>query len=154
MGLFYTCSIAIAQPAVPQETSSATAQPAPSSPHAGKALIYVYRPGSATGAANHPMIFVNGVFLTSLHNSEYSSREVPAGKVVFSYLPKSTVTLTVPQMLQNMAKKPTEILRTEVEAGKTYYFKWSYATLGYHFLKLEGEATGVREMKKVHPAKE
>jgi hypothetical protein len=155
MGLFYASSIAIAkQAAVPQESGNAAAQQVPSSPSAGKALIYVYRPGNGTGAANHPLVFVNDLFWASLHNSEYVSHEVPAGTVVFSYLPKGTVTLTVFQIAGNLTKKPIEVLRTEVEAGKTYYFRWSYATWGSHFLKLEDEATGVKEMKKVHPAKE
>jgi hypothetical protein len=154
-GLFCLSSVAIAQQApVSPGTSSSTSQAAPTSTPAGKATIYVYRPGSAIGAANHPVVLVNDNYLVSLHNSEYSSREVTAGTVVFSYLPKTTVSVSVLQWGQDLQKKPTELLRTEVEAGKTYYFKWSYAARGGHFLEAEDEATGAKEMKKVHPAKE
>ena len=107
-----------------------------------------------TGAANHPRLFVNDDFLADLHNSEYASREVPSGTVVFSFLPKSTVNVTVYQALaNNLAKMRTEVLRVEVESGKSYYFKWSYGGFGgFHPLKQVDETTGAKDVKRLHPA--
>jgi hypothetical protein len=143
------------QQTVSQDTSSSTAQPTLSSQPAGKALIYVYRPGSTVGAANHPRLFVNDEFLADLHSSDYASREVLPGTVVFSFLPKSTVDITLYQTLSNnLKKKKTEVLRIEVEAGKTYYLKWSYGGFGgLHPLKLVDAATGAKGMTGLHLAK-
>ena len=144
------------QPAASHDVSSSgTGQPALSSQPASKALIYVYRPGSMVGAANHPMLFVNDDFLADLHNSEYASREVPSGTVIFSFLPKSTVDVTLYQSLaNNLAKKKKEVLRIEAEPGKSYYFMWSYRGFGgFHPLKQVDEATGAKGMKGLHPAK-
>ena len=107
------------------------------------------------GAANHPRLFVNDVFVGDLHVSNYISREVPSGTVVFSFLPKSTVDLTLYQTLaNNLAKKKKDVLQLDVEAGKTYYFKWSYGGFGgFHPLKPVDATTGAREMTKLHPAK-
>lgn len=108
-----------------------------------------------TGAANHPRLFVNDDFLADLHNSEYASREVSVGTVIFSFLPKSTVDITVPQALANgLAKKRREVLRIDVEPGKSYYFKWSYGGFGgFHPLKQVDDSTGAEDIKGLHPAK-
>lgn len=108
-----------------------------------------------TGAANHPRLFVNDDFLADLHNSEYASREVSVGTVIFSFLPKSTVDITVPQALANgLAKKRREVLRIDVEPGKSYYFKWSYGGFGgFHPLKQVDDSTGAKDIKGLHPAK-
>ena len=61
---------------VPQDLKPVSPPPAPL---AAKAFIYVYRQGSMLGAATHPLVFVNDVFLTVLKNSNYGEREVPPG---------------------------------------------------------------------------
>jgi Protein of unknown function (DUF2846) len=157
VGLFCAGSFVGAQQPVtsPDTGSNGKGQPTPSPHPAGKALIYVYRPGSMVGAANHPAVFVNDDFLANLHNSEYASREVPPGTVIFSFLPKSTVDVTVYQALaNNLAKKKKEVLRIEAEPGKSYYFEWSYGGFGgFHPLKLVDEAAGAKEVSKLHSAK-
>src|SRR5579862_8508636 len=56
--------------------------PMPAAPSAGKAIICIYRPGRAVGSAAHDHLYVNGVYLATLLNSEYAWTEVEPGTVV------------------------------------------------------------------------
>jgi hypothetical protein len=118
VGLFSASFISKAQQSAnPLDArSTITGQPTlPSQP--GNALVYIYRSGSVVGAANHPRLFVNEVFVGDLHVSNYISREVPSGTVLFSFLPKSTVNLTLYQALaNNLTKKKKDVLQADVEA--------------------------------------
>jgi hypothetical protein len=53
----------------------------------------------------------------------------------------------------SLQKKPTEILRLNVEAGKTYYVKRKITGLSSKYVQME-EASGAKEMRKLKPAKE
>lgn len=121
-------------------------------PAAGKALIYVYRIGHIEGAAGYWRIFVNGDFLASLHNSNYASREVPEGTVVFAGVPKQKRVVTGVVPLSKPQEHKEEMLRIEVEAGKTYYVEW-YMHRGAR-LKLVDGATGAEEIKGLNLAKD
>ena len=155
VGLFSASFISKAQQSAnPLDArSTITGQPTlPSQP--GNALVYIYRSGSVVGAANHPRLFVNEVFVGDLHVSNYISREVPSGTVLFSFLPKSTVNLTLYQALaNNLTKKKKDVLQADVEAGRAYYFKWSYGGFGgFHPLKPVDATTGAKEITTLHPA--
>jgi len=79
------------QPAIAQDTGSTTkeaGQATPSSPTAGKALVYVYRPAAraltVARLLGYVQFFVNGDLLAELPNSGYASAEVPQGTIVFT----------------------------------------------------------------------
>ncbi len=151
IGIFSAVSVANAQqPAVSQQASSAERQPTPSSPSAGKALIYVYRVGSIVGAAGYDRIFVNTDYLGALHNSDYAQHEVPPGTVIFSTLSRLNSTFIGQAELMKLQKQAKEKLRIEVEAGKTYYIKWSVGGK----MKLVDATIGAKEMKGLHIAKD
>lgn len=123
-----------------------------STPHAGKALVYVYRQGRVLGAAGYDRIFVNNEYLAALHNSNYAQREVQPGTIVFATLPrmKHVPGAILEAELMKLRKKAKERFRMEVEAGKTYYVKWSIGGK----MKLMDAATGAKEMSACHPAKD
>ena len=154
-GIFTTISAANAQPpAVAQETSStsnSTVQSTASPPPAGKALIYVYRQGRMLGAAGYDRIFVNNHYLAALRNSNYAQREVPPGTVVFTTLSRiNRIFIVDEELMEALRKKAKERFRMEVEAGKTYYVKWSIGGK----MKLVDAATGAKEMSGLHLAKD
>ncbi|HYM05298.1 MAG TPA: hypothetical protein VEU11_01945 [Terriglobales bacterium] len=82
-----SCACGLLCLAVLTVTGSQKFKPSPP-PSAGKALIYIYRPGRMLGAAIHFTVFINDYFLAEIHNSNYAAYEVPEGQVV--------VTTTVP----------------------------------------------------------
>lgn len=133
-------------------------QAALTTPSAGKALICIYRLSRAVGSAAHDSLFVNGVFLATLLNGEYASMEVPPGTVVVSGTPKMyygpSVIMSSAAALTDATKEENERIRIEVEAGKTYYLKWTsgmFAT-GVKVTPVD-EATGAKEMSTLHPSK-
>lgn len=153
--LFVITTLNGQQAAVSQDTtgtSSTTAQSTPSTPSPNKAVIYVYREGSIVGAANYPILYVNDVFLAKLHNSNYATCEMEPGTAVFSYLPRQREPFD-PLGTLKLLKKST-ILTIQLEAGKTYYFKWSYGGFTDHLLKLVDAERGSKEMSKLHLAKD
>ena len=119
-------------------------------PPSGKALVYVYRKGSMVGAAGYSRIYVNDDFLAALHNAGYAPREVPQGTVVFTTLPRVAWPFLTLAAMTNFQKKQHERLRIEVEAGKTYYIKWSIGDK----MKLVDPTTGAKEMNGLHLATE
>jgi Protein of unknown function (DUF2846) len=141
------------QPTVSQDssgTSSATGQSIPPSPPAGKALVYVYRQRRTVGAAGYDRSFVNHDYLAALHNSNYAQREVPQGTVVFTTLSRLNRTFLAQAELMTLQKRAKERFRMDVEAGKTYYVKWSVGGK----MKLVDSATGATEMSGLHLAKD
>lgn len=119
-------------------------------PHAGKALVYVYRQGRVLGAAGYDRILVNNEYLAALHNSNYAQREVQPGTIVFATLPRMKHVFILEAELMKLRKKAKERFRMEVEAGKTYYVKWSIGGK----MKLMDAATGAKEMSACHPARD
>jgi hypothetical protein len=147
-----------AQVAAAQGTTDAKPQPPPTKPTAGNALICIYRLTRIVGSATHDSLFVNGVFLATLHSGEYACTEVAPGTVVVSGTPKMyygpSVIMSSAAALTDATKKENERIRIEVEAGKTYYLKWTsgvFAT-GVKVTPVD-EATGAKEMSKLHPSK-
>ena len=99
-------------------------------PAAGNALVYIYRQSNIVGIAGYPTFYVNGRLLAYLRNATYAPIEEPQGTVTFAtYRPDS------------------EKLRIQVEAGKTYYVKWSITDK----MKLEEAPTGEKEIARLHP---
>ena len=145
------------QIAAAQATTDSTPQSEPTTPSAGKALICVYRLTRVVGAAAHDSLFVNGVFLATLHSGEYASMEVAPGTVVISGTPKmyyGGAVMSSAAAVNDATKKENERIRIEAEKGKTYYFKWTsgaFAT-GIKVTPVD-EATGAKDMSKLHPSK-
>lgn len=144
VGLFGVAALLLTSSAVRGQQFTAAPPPQP-----GKALVYIYREASMFGKAGYSRIYVNADFLATLHSGEYASREVPEGTVVFTTLPRA-LPITALGMLTDAQKKKHEKLRLDVEAGKTYYFRWSVGDK----MKLLDEATGTKEIRKTHLAKD
>jgi hypothetical protein len=129
----------------------------PTAPSAGKALVCIYRVYRFTGSASHDNLFVNGVFLATLLNSEYDCTEVAPGTVVISGLAKmyyGGITQSIGAAVNEATKKENERIRIEAEADKTYYLKWTAGTMGTDIkVTLEDPAKGAKEMSKLHPSK-
>ncbi len=145
-------STAAGQP--PQDSKPVAA---PSAPSAGKALICIFRTSRFVGSAAHDNLFVNGVFLATLLNGEYACTEVAPGAVVVSGLPKmyyGGIIQSTGAALNDATKKENERIRFEAEAGKTYYMKWTSEAMasGIKVTPVD-QATGVKEMSKLHPSK-
>ena len=122
--------------AAAQDAKAPSVVPAPS---ADKAMVCIYRITRVTGAASHDFLYLNGVFLATLLSGEYAFREVSPGTVVVSELPKNDPT-----------KKANERIRIEVEAGKTYYLKWTAGPMASGIkVTLEEPSTGAKEMSKL-----
>ncbi len=102
------------------------------------------------GAAGYDRFFVNSEYLAALHNSSYAQREVPQGTVVFTTLSRVSKVLIGMYLLSQLQTEGKERLRMEVEAGKTYYVKWSIGGK----MKVVDEETGVREIEGLHLAKD
>jgi len=52
-----------------------------------------------------------------------------------------------------LTKKKKDVLQADVEAGRAYYFKWSYGGFGgFHPLKPVDATTGAKEITTLHPA--
>jgi hypothetical protein len=139
-----------------QDTKGAdntSGQPKGLQPSAGFATIHIYREGGMVGAAAFESIFINDVFVVSLKGGRFASTEVQPGTAVFSILPGFTKMMIGYAAVASLQKKPTEILRLNVEAGKTYYVKRKITGLSSKYVQME-EASGAKEMRKLKPAKE
>ena len=140
-----------------QATTDSKPQPAPTTPSAGKALICIYRVWKVVGGGTHDTLFVNGVFLATLHSGEYATMEVAPGAVVVSGTPKmyyGGALYSSVAALNDATKKENERIRIDVEEGKTYYLKWTAGPLstGVKVVPMD-QATGVNEMSKLHLSK-
>jgi hypothetical protein len=126
-------------------------------PSPGKAIVCIYRVYRFTGSASHDHLYVNGVFLAKLLNSEYAFMEVSPGTVVVSGLPDmyfGGITQSVGAALAEARKKENERIRFEAETGKTYFLKWTSEPMGTGIkVTPVDDATGSREMSKLHLSK-
>ena len=86
--LLVCCALALfcALPAVTAQDAKPAAMP--TAPSAGKALVCIYRVYRFTGSSSHDNLYINGVFLAKLLNSEYACTEVAPGPVVIAGLTK------------------------------------------------------------------
>ena len=129
----------------------------PAAPSEGKAIICIYRPGGAVGSAAHDHLYVNGVYLATLLNSEYAWTEVDPGTVVVAGMAKMYYGPSVimsSAAAVNQTRGQVERIRFEAEAGKIYYMKWSSGMFASGIkVKLMDPATGAKEMSKLHPSK-
>jgi hypothetical protein len=141
----------------PAWAQDAKPAPPPTSPSPGKALVYIYRVGRFTGSAAHDHLYVNGVYLAYLKNNEYAGTEVDPGTVVVTGLPEMyTVDIftAAGAAVNDATKKMNERIRIEVEAGKTYYLKWTSSTMATGIkVTLMDPEVGAREMSKLHLSK-
>jgi hypothetical protein len=133
------------------------AGPPPSTPSPGKARIYIYRVGRFTGSAAHDHLYVNGVYLAYLKNGEYAGTEVNPGTVVVTGLPEMyTVDIftAAGAAVNDATRKENERIRFAVEAGKTYYLKWTSGTMatGIKVTPMD-PVVGAKEMSKLHLSK-
>lgn len=136
---------------VAQDSPTPAVLPAPS---AGKAIVCIYRVYRFTGSSSHDELYINGIHLAKLLNSEYAFMEVPAGTVVISGLPKEyygTLIMSAGAALNQARQKENERARFEAEAGKTYYFKWTAGAFATGIkVTPEDPAKGAKEMSKLH----
>jgi hypothetical protein len=137
-----------------QDTKATSVLPAPS---AGKALVCIYRVGRFTGSASHDDLYINGTFLAKLLNGEYAFMEVPPGTVVVSGLTKmyyGSAIMSAGAALNDARKKENERIRIEVEAGQTYYLKWSSGTMATGVkVVVSDPLIGAKEMSRLHLSK-
>ncbi len=149
MAFLFTGSICVAQ-----DSKTPAALPAPSS---GKAIVCIYRRYRFTGSASHDELFVNDTHLGKLLSSEYMFTEVPPGTVVIAGLPKmyyGSIIMSAGAALNQARQKENERARFEVEAGKTYYFKWTAGTMAT-MIKVTpvDPSVGAKEMSDLHLSK-
>ena len=127
-------------------------------PSPGKAIVCIYREYRLTGSAAHDELYVNGIHLGRLLNSEYEFTEVPAGTVVISGAPKmyyaGGVAMSTYTAINNAERKENERARFEAESGKTYYFKWTSGAMAT-MIKVtpEDPAVGANAIRKLHLSK-
>jgi hypothetical protein len=131
--------------------------PMPAAPAEGKAIICIYRPGRAVGSAAHDHLYVNGVYLATLLNSEYAWTEVPPGTVVVAGMAKMyygpSIIMSSAAAI-NQTRKEDERIRLEAEAGKIYYMKWTSGMFASGIkVELMDSGVGAKEMSKLHPSK-
>jgi hypothetical protein len=126
-------------------------------PSPGKVIVCIYRVYRFTGSASHDHLFVNGVFLAKLLNSEYAFMEVSPGTVIVSGLPDmyyGGITQSVGAALAEARKKENERIRFEAEAGKTYFLKWTAGPMGTDIkVTPEDPSVGAKEISKLHLSK-
>jgi len=106
-----------------QDSTTPGVLPAPSS---GKAIVCIFRTYRFTGSSAHDELYINGIHLAKLLNSEYAFMEVEPGTVVISGLPKEyygSVVMSIGAAANQARQKENERARFDAEAGKTYYFK-------------------------------
>ncbi|HME59303.1 MAG TPA: DUF2846 domain-containing protein [Terracidiphilus sp.] len=153
--LLACCALALFS--IPPLAAAKDAPAVAPTPSAGKAMVCIYRVYRFTGSAAHDNLYVNGVFLAKLLNSEYACMEVSPGTVVVSGLPDmyyGGIVQSAGAALNEARKKENERLRIEAEAGKTYYMKWTSEAMATGIkVTLEDPATGAKEMSKLHPSK-
>ena len=152
------------QPAAPvspdQQQAAAIAKqmpPMPLAPSEGKAIICIYRPGSAVGSAAHDHLYVNGVYLATLLNGEYAWTEVEPGTAVVTgmarmYYGPSVIMSSA--AAANQTRGQAERIRVEAEAGNIYYLKWTSGMFASDIkVKRMDSGVGFKEMGKLHPSK-
>jgi hypothetical protein len=142
---------------IPASAQDAKPAPPPTAPSPGKAVVYIYRVGRFTGSAAHDHLYVNGVYLAYLKNDEYAGTEVVPGTVVVTGLPEMytvDVFTAAGAAANDVTKKENERIRLDVEAGKTYYLKWTSGTMATGIkVTLMDPEVGAKEMSKLHLSK-
>jgi hypothetical protein len=158
LGSMTVASAQDAKPAAPDQAAAAVPTPPPTTPSPGKALIYIYRTGRFVGSAAHDHLYVNGVYLAYLKSSEYAGMEVDPGTVVVTGATEmyyaGGVVVSSYAGIKNGTKKENERIRLDVEAGKTYYLKWTSGSMATGIkVVLQDPGIGAKEMSKLHPSK-
>jgi hypothetical protein len=137
-----------------QDSTTPGVLPAPSG---GKAIVCIFRTYRFTGSSAHDELYINGVHLAKLLNSEYAFMEVEPGTVVISGLPKEyygTAIMSIGAAANQARQKENERARFDAEAGKTYYFKWTSGPMATG-IKVEAvdAGKGAKEIHKLHLSK-
>ncbi|MFZ1939115.1 MAG: DUF2846 domain-containing protein [Terracidiphilus sp.] len=131
--------------------------PMPAMPSESKAIVCIYRPGSAVGSAAHDHLYVNGIYLATLLNGEYAWTEVEPGRVVVAGMAKMYYGPSIimsSAAAVNQTRGQAERIHFDAEAGKIYYMKWSSGMFASDIkVKMMDPMTGEREMIKLHPSK-
>jgi len=126
-------------------------------PSSGKAIVCIYRTYRFTGSSAHDELYVNGIHLAKLLNSEYAFIEVVPGNVVISGLPKEyygSIVMSVGAAANQARQKENERAQFEAEAGKTYYFKWTAGPMATGIkVTPENPENGAKEIRKLHLSK-
>ena len=116
------------------------------------------RVGRFVGSAAHDHLFINGVYLAYLLNGEYAWLEVAPGTAVVTGMPEmyyGGIIQSTGAALSEARRKENERIRLDVEAGKTYYLKWSSGTMATGIkVALQDQGAGAKEMSKLHPSKQ
>lgn len=114
-----------------------------------KALVYLYRSNSFVGGANAYRIWINDMHVTDMGNGEYYPYLADPGELSFKMKMKTNLLNFGAHLL---LEKQKEVLKINVEAGKTYYVKhkWNSSSpiSNQALMVLVDEETGSREIKK------
>jgi hypothetical protein len=169
LALLLFCGVFVAaaqeqQPAAPaapdKQQAAAIAKempPMPTAPSEGKAIVCIYRPGSAVGSAAHDHLYINGVYLATLLNSEYAWVEVDPGRVIVTGMAKMYYGPSIimsSAAAVNQTRGQAERTRFEAEPNRIYYLKWSSGMFASDIkVKAMDPKTGAKEMSKLHPSK-
>jgi hypothetical protein len=149
MAFLFTGPISVAQ-----DSQTTAGLPAPAS---GKAIVCIYRTYRFTGSSSHDELYINGIHLAKLLNSEYAFMEVPPGTVVISGLPKEyygSIVMSAMAAANQARQKEHERARFEAEAGKTYYYKWTAGAAATGIkVTPEDPEKGAKEILKLHLSK-
>ena len=83
--------------------------------------------------------------------------EVAPGTAVVTGMPEmyyGGIIQSTGAALSEAIRKENERIRLDVEAGKTYYLKWSSGTMATGIkVALQDQGAGAKEMSKLHPSK-
>jgi hypothetical protein len=109
------------------------------------------------GSAAHDHLLINGVYVAYLLNGEYAWMEVAPGIAVVTGTPEmyyGGIIQSTGAALSEARKKENERIRLDVEAGKTYYLKWTSGSMATGIkVVLQDPGIGAKEMSKLHPSK-
>lgn len=149
------------EPAAPEQHQSQAPTkempPIPASPTEGKAIVCIFRPGSAVGSASHDHLYINGVYLATLLNGEYAWTEVNPGTVVVTGMAKMYYGPSVimsSAAAVNQTRGQAERIRFEAESGKMYYMKWSSGMFASGIkVQMVDPLLGAGQAHKLHPSK-
>jgi len=125
---FALCCASIACLAMFTGCSPAQSQPAfkaCSTPPAGKALVYIYRPKCFTGSANSWTVYHNSEPICGLYNGSYYSYIVNPEEVSYAVRNKLHA-FNVGLLHLALGNPAAEIAKIKFEPNNTYYVKFRY----------------------------
>jgi hypothetical protein len=151
---FCALAFSFTLPTAAQDSKTPAVLPAPT---VGKAIVCIYRVYRFTGSSSHDELYVNGVHLGKLLNSEYLFTEVQPGTVIISGFPKEyygSLVMSASAAINQAKQKENERIHFDAEAGKTYFLKWTAGAFATDIkITPQDASVGTKEMSKLHLSK-